>query len=161
VHDLSDIPLDLAKVANYAKLCGRKGLFLCELAFVVNLVTWVGLRLYYLPFHITYQYMHVVRDLAGAAMSPPLPPPASALARLSEILTWAHLPPVAPFWGFNTCLLAFLQTLHFYWFYMLLRAARRLLRGDKTYHVANVEYEGGVTNEKVSGEGEGDDKKKA
>jgi hypothetical protein len=46
VHDLSDVPADLVKMANYMKLEDFSGLFLTELSFAAVLVSWAYYRLY-------------------------------------------------------------------------------------------------------------------
>ena len=41
VHDISDVFLDIMKMANYLKVEGPSGLFLTEIAFVINTyITW-------------------------------------------------------------------------------------------------------------------------
>merc|ERR1719350_1597680 len=51
VHDASDVMLDLMKMCNYLKLEGTHGLYLTEIAFVLNTyVCWPYFRLYYFPF---------------------------------------------------------------------------------------------------------------
>ena len=54
IHDVSDIPVDLLKLCNYCQLEGPKGLFLTELAFVTNLLTWTYYRLYLLSTTVLY-----------------------------------------------------------------------------------------------------------
>jgi len=66
-HDISDIPVDMSKLANFLKW--KKTTNAC---FVTMLLFWIFLRLYYFPFHIIWsvQYESVVmRDDISPGMS--------------------------------------------------------------------------------------------
>ena len=54
-HDISDIFLDLMKMANYLKVEGAHGYYVTEICFVLNTyVSWPYLRLYVFPLHIIW-----------------------------------------------------------------------------------------------------------
>lgn len=52
IHDITDIFVDTLKLVNYLKLQDRKGLFLSEIAFLLNLGFWVYFRHYVFPFQV-------------------------------------------------------------------------------------------------------------
>ena len=54
LHDSSDVFMDLLKIFNYLKLEGKKGYFLVETAFLVNLLVWPYTRLYIFPMRIVW-----------------------------------------------------------------------------------------------------------
>lgn len=49
VHDISDIFIDLLKLANLTNLSGPTSLFLTEITFAATLGSWVYWRLYLFP----------------------------------------------------------------------------------------------------------------
>jgi hypothetical protein len=52
VHDVSDIFLDMLKLINYLKLEGARGFFATEIAFALNLISWIYWRLYQFPLRV-------------------------------------------------------------------------------------------------------------
>ena len=54
LHDSSDIFLDLLKICNYLKLEGKKGHFIVECAFFVDLLVWAYTRLYIFPVRVVW-----------------------------------------------------------------------------------------------------------
>ena len=58
IHDLSDIPIDMLKLANYLKMEGRKALFLTEIMFAACLLVWAYLRLYIFPVYAIFRGAH-------------------------------------------------------------------------------------------------------
>ena len=57
LHDLSDVPLDMLKMVNYAKLEGKQGYFATEITFVLLLVEWFYFRVYLFPTKLVYSAM--------------------------------------------------------------------------------------------------------
>merc|ERR1711934_284682 len=54
VHDLSDIAVDVLKLANYVRLEGSKGFFVSEIVFVITLIAWFWIRLWIFPGRVIY-----------------------------------------------------------------------------------------------------------
>lgn len=71
LHDISDIPVDLLKLLNYLKLGDPPGLYLTEICFAANLISWVYFRLYVFPFKVrlsntfAIQRYHLVAVVTG------------------------------------------------------------------------------------------------
>ncbi|TYZ67087.1 hypothetical protein PybrP1_009769 [[Pythium] brassicae (nom. inval.)] len=140
LHDLSDIPLDLLKMANYLKLEGANGLFVCEALFAVVFAGWFYLRLYLFPAKLLYSTFVESRDAT-------LPP---AIAR-DPLAVFTH--PNPPGYVLINGLFAALYCLHIWWGFLLLR----LLVGTLTkgaHATGKDEYEGMSDSE---GEHEKDD----
>lgn len=95
VHDLSDIPVDCSKLANFVKY--KKTTIAC---FIAMVLVWLATRLYVLPFTIYYAALTQSHYVIERGLSPLL------------YICYRHF-----FYG----LLAFLILLHLSWFGMFLR----------------------------------------
>lgn len=128
LHDVSDIFIDLVKIANHMELSGARHLFIVEMVFGVNLFTWAYFRLYKLPLLIWTSLMD----------------PASCQEAwrqrgisLGGEGFWTQYD---PFFLVNFAGLTILAFLHWYWFYLLVRIAWRMGRDDQGGHKAGKEY---------------------
>lgn len=120
IHDVSDIPLDVLKCANYLKLEGANSLFLVETSFVTTLVTWAVLRLYVFPAHVVWTL-----GWQGSALHV-LP------ARPERYESYIVL----------NLLLSILACLHVWWYALMCRILIRLLRSETPNDAGGKEYEG-------------------
>lgn len=111
IHDISDIPVDLSKLANFLKL--KTATTIC---FVCMCITWLLMRLIILPFivlrSIIYESWLVCAD--------------------------GHVPPMYynMFQPVFVVLLGFLILLHFFWFTMFIRMGYLLLRKGEAHDLS-------------------------
>ncbi|RHY12120.1 hypothetical protein DYB25_003666 [Aphanomyces astaci] len=127
LHDASDVPLDLLKMANYLKLEARQGFYITEVLFAIMLSVWLYCRVYMFPTKIIRSSMWESR----AACAVPLE-------------TWDF---TISWLGFNLMLLA-LYALHIWWTFLLLRLLYNALSNSGVHTAAEVEYEGGSDSDK-------------
>lgn len=112
VHDLSDVFLDVMKMANYLKIEGPSGLFATEIAFVVNTyVSW--------PFLRFYKFITLIYTVA---------------------IPYKALCPHAAQDGGAT-MLCMLLCLHIHWWMILQRIALKILKGGDPSQAGDEEYE--------------------
>lgn len=126
LHDISDIPLDLLKMANYLKLEGMQGLFICEMLFVALLYKWTHLRVFLYPSKLLYTTI--------------VEAPESCMP-LGEVRDWSNLSPCPPSYFLFNALLIILYCLHIWWTFLIIR----LLVGVLTkgaHETGKDEYEG-------------------
>jgi ceramide synthetase len=136
VHDISDVPLDILKSSNYLGLDEQSGLYITEIAFVANMVSWAYARLYLFPFGIITRV---------------LPPHCGLLVWILERMS---IPANFVLTGSDACMdgkatvficfcgLCALVVMHVWWFFLILRIAYRLIVGEKATDIAKDEYEG-------------------
>ncbi|ETV82903.1 hypothetical protein H257_04676 [Aphanomyces astaci] len=127
LHDASDVPLDLLKMANYLKLEARQGFYITEVLFAIMLSVWLYCRVYMFPTKIIRSSMWESR----AACAVPLE-------------TWDF---TISWLGFNLMLLA-LYALHIWWTFLLLRLLYNALSNSGVHTAAEVEYEGRSDSDK-------------
>lgn len=116
-HDSSDIVVDLLKMANYMGLNEDAGVYLVEVMFVLNLISWGYCRLYYFAFVLVptcWFYPDEACEAVGFSLQ----------CKVAKVL------------------IAVLVWMHFWWYFLFLRIAVRLLKSSKTEDAANKEYEG-------------------
>ena len=123
LHDASDIPLDILKMSNYAKLEGLKGLFITELAFVVLFVEWFYVRVYTYP----------VKLLNSSFWE--------AKASCSPDTSFFHHEPRIPYHLALNMLLGVLWLLHIWWGLLIVRLLVGILTKG-SHAAAEDEYEG-------------------
>lgn len=123
LHDVSDVPLDVLKMVNYAKLGGKKGLFITEISFVVLLMDWFYFRIYLLPAKLLYSSIVDVRRLC-----PPLD---------DSIL----FPKGLDYYFMINALLVLLWFLHIWWGFLIIRLLVGIFTKG-THRTAEDEYEG-------------------
>ena len=63
VHDVSDIFVDVMKMANYLKLEGRRGFYASEIAYAATMISWVYYRLWVFPFSVIHSSVWEVNRL--------------------------------------------------------------------------------------------------
>ncbi|KAF1335482.1 Longevity-assurance protein, partial [Globisporangium splendens] len=128
LHDLSDVPLDMLKMANYLKLEGLRGLFVSELMFVVLLVDWSYFRIYLYPTKLLYTAMIENRE-------------ASMTMEDAHDFTNLFPYPGPPSWLLFNVLLSTLYCLHIWWGFLIVRlAVGAITKG--THETGKDEYEG-------------------
>jgi hypothetical protein len=120
VHDLSDIPVDCSKLANFVKY--KKTTIAC---FVIMVLVWMATRLYVLPFVIFYAALTESQYVLDQRLSPLL------------YICYRHF-----FYG----LLAFLILLHVTWFGMFLRIFYTMCTKNEVHDYS--EHKTGETDEK-------------
>jgi len=118
VHNSSDIVVDLLKMTNYMDLAGRKYLFLTELCFVSNLITWSLLRLWYFPAKILWSAW--------------TENPACESQWDCRLMRG---------------LLHILLAMHVWWYFLFLRIAWRLFTQHSAHAAGREEYEGSSDEE--------------
>lgn len=141
-HDISDIALDLMKMANYLKVEGAHGFFITELCFLVNTcVTWPYFRLYVFPAFVIHgvaigYHKNCATNFPGEPLKNPFMPeqPGS-------------------YWE-STLMLSALFVLHCFWFFLLIKIAYKLITGDKANKIADEEYEITMKDQKTGGKKE-------
>lgn len=128
LHDFTDIPLDMLKMANYLKLEGFPGLFVSEIMFVITLFYWVWFRIYLYPTKLLYTTGVELRE---AAMS------------MEDAHDWTNLfpNPGPPSWLLFNVLLSTLYLLHIWWGFLLLRVLIGVLTKG-AHETGKDEYEG-------------------
>jgi ceramide synthetase len=128
LHDLSDIPLDMLKMANYLKMEGLRGFFVSETMFVIVFAGWIYLRIYTYPTKLLYTTLVENRE---AAMT------------MEDAHDWTNLfpNPGPPSWLFFNVLLVTLYCLHIWWGLLLVRVAVGTLTKG-AHETGKAEYEG-------------------
>lgn len=134
VHDMSDVVLDIMKMANYLKLEDSHGGFITEICFVLNTyVSWPYFRLYWFPVHLIpatvvgYHRLCATNGHPGDVWANPFP----------DIQGWYPWP-----------MLVVLFCLHVFWWYLMNRIALKLVRGVKSHTAGNEEYEYSMKDQK-------------
>lgn len=132
VHDASDIMVDTLKLVNLLALEGRQGWFASEIAFAINLGTWLYFRLWQFPTVVLHSAMFYSQsECTGLPYGDWIAHPDAR-----------HLfPPEVPLWMFTNALLCVLQALHVWWFYLFLRILAKLLTKG-AHQAGREEYEG-------------------
>ena len=54
IHDVSDIPIDCLKLANYLKLENAPGFFIVEMSYASVMTSWLYMRLYLFPYYVIW-----------------------------------------------------------------------------------------------------------
>ncbi|CAI5712039.1 unnamed protein product [Hyaloperonospora brassicae] len=127
-HDMTDIPLDMLKMANYLKMEGVRGLFTSEILFAITIVLWFYYRIYQYPTKLLYTTMVECRE-------------ASMTLADAHDFTQLFPHPGPPSWLLFNVLLTTLYFLHIWWGLLL----ARILVGvatKGTHDTAKEEYEG-------------------
>ncbi|RMX62251.1 hypothetical protein DD238_000833 [Peronospora effusa] len=109
LHDMTDIPLDMLKMANYLKMEGVPGLFASEILFVVTIVLWFYYRIYQYPIKLLYATIVENRE-------------ASMTMADAHDFTQLFPHPGPPSWLLFNVLLTTLYCLHIWWGMLLVRA---------------------------------------
>jgi len=125
VHDASDIMVDLLKMSNYLGLDEKSGFYCTEILFVLNLISWLLLRLYLYPVYLVktvWEGWYYHTEVWGA--------------QKPENGTWFII--LLPIW------LNVLLFMHIYWFGLFIRLAIRLLN-ENAHDAGREEYEGHST----------------
>ena len=130
VHDVSDVAVDVTKMANYLKLEGRRGWFASEISFVSLLVTWVYYRLFEFPFRA------IKASFSGPISRLGLHPRTSYSLLFFHWISWE-----APLYTWLNSLLFVLLALHLYWFLLLVLIAWRILT-ESVRDASRKDYEG-------------------
>ncbi|CEG41745.1 lag1 longevity assurance isoform partial [Plasmopara halstedii] len=128
LHDLTDIPLDMLKMANYLKMEGVPGLFTSEILFLTTITLWFYYRIYLYPTKLLYTTMVENRE---ATMT-------MADAHDFTIL-FPH--PGPPSWLLFNLLLTTLYCLHIWWGSLLVRIFVGIFTKG-AHDTAKEEYEG-------------------
>lgn len=140
MHDVSDIFIDILKMANRAwssaespslcrarillpaallvvlKLEGPKGWFISEIAYVASVIAWAYYRLYEYPFRVMHSsFILAYRVTAQSPRS------------VSDDSFFGLITPDLPLLLYNNVLLGTLFFMHIYWFYLLLRVGYRII----------------------------------
>ena len=142
VHDVSDVVLDLMKMANYVKLEDAHGCYLTEILFVLNTyVTWPYFRLFVFPCYVLHAvifgYARQCGGVAGSEAGAGLAAGAAAAPGTLEEL-WR-----TPGWiAVRAGLLSVLLLLHVFWWFLLNRIGFRMLMGSSGHDAGAAEYEG-------------------
>ncbi|OQS02492.1 hypothetical protein THRCLA_05134 [Thraustotheca clavata] len=137
VHDASDVPLDLLKMANYMKLEGPKGLFITEILFAIVLGIWFYVRIYLYPFKLINSVFWENRE-------------ACMLPSEAHDLSILRFPGVPMWFGFNTLLIT-LYLLHIWWGFLLVRLLVNVMT-KSIHNTAKDEYEGTSSDSEASKE---------
>jgi TLC domain len=129
VHDVSDIFVDLLKMANYIKLEGQKGFYLTEISYISCLLSWIYYRLYQFPVRVMKAslydtYVHMDK----------LPP--GKQSYLQGIMPDAMI----IYLGLNV-LLGILFIMHIYWFNILARIGFKIVFASPR-EASRDEYDG-------------------
>lgn len=128
LHDLSDIPLDMLKMANYLKLEGVHGLFTSEFLFAVVLIDWAYLRIYLYPTKLLYTTLIENRE-------------ASMTLEDAHDFTQLFPNPGPPSWLLFNVLLVTLYCLHIWWGFLLVRVLIGTLKKG-AHETGKEQYEG-------------------
>ncbi|KAG5181296.1 TLC domain-containing protein [Tribonema minus] len=110
LHDISDVPLELAKVVNYTKANPKHAKWASPAAdgiFGIFALTFLVSRLVLFPYYVIYNTLFVAEDAVEyTADGPPPRPPC--------------------YWIFNAMLLI-LQALHIFWAFLILRMVYKVI----------------------------------
>ena len=117
LHDSSDIIVDVLRLSHDLELDAESGIYLAEISFVVNLITWAYMRLYRYPIGIHEFYDAIPHKCTSVIVCKML-----------------------------LCLLYILYFMHWYWYYLFGRILYKLLTGVKS-HEAGRDYEGDSMSE--------------
>jgi ceramide synthetase len=117
LHDASDVPIDLLKMANYLGWSGRQYRYATECLFGITLVVFAALRLAVFPSIMVEPVVSYGSTCAGDA---------TCLALASMLVG--------------------LGLMNVYWFVLFGRLLVRLARGEQASAVAAAEYEAPVTS---------------
>lgn len=122
IHDISDIPIDLAKMANYMGWDSSSGLFIVEYTFVTSLISWAYFRLYLFPMNVLY-VLFFIMTIGDADTD----------TCLDEFR-----------WQCNTMRYALLVLLimHIFWFGLMSRILVKIVTGSNAHAAGGEEYEG-------------------
>lgn len=126
LHDVSDIPLDILKMANYLKLEGKKGFFITEGIFVVLLIDWIYFRIYMYPIKILKVCMFTTLRMCHVPENAP----------------WYNPPGLEGYFIINA-LLTLLWCLHIWWGYLIFKILLGVfIKEGSSHKAANDNYEG-------------------
>lgn len=129
VHDISDIVLDLMKMANYLKMEGMHGFFITEIMFVLNTyVSWPYLRLYVYPMYVIHGTF-IGYNKHCAPRFPGEPLKNFFDSDMPGSYTTASI------------MLTSLLVLHIFWFYLLNRIAYKMIMGKAPNKAGDDVYE--------------------
>ncbi|POM66056.1 Longevity-assurance protein (LAC1) [Phytophthora palmivora] len=128
LHDMTDIPLDMLKMANYLKMEGAQGLFTSEILFVTTIVLWFYYRIYQYPTKLLYTTMVENRE-------------ASMTMADAHDFTQLFPHPGPPSWLLFNVLLTTLYCLHIWWGLLLVRVLIGVVTKG-AHDTAKEEYEG-------------------
>jgi ceramide synthetase len=147
VHDLSDIPVDVLKMVNYCKLEDMKGFFASEIAFILNLASWLYLRLYILPYRVMYSAWFESRKFATQNNTPPSAGwhKDGTFDQVESFIGNFFMDDLPMYWP-NCLLLTLLFFMHIYWYLLFLRILMKIIRGS-AHEAGKEEYEGGSDDE--------------
>mmetsp|Transcript_24106 Transcript_24106/g.66821 ORF Transcript_24106/g.66821 Transcript_24106/m.66821 type:complete len:456 (+) Transcript_24106:128-1495(+) len=126
VHDISDIPVDLSKLANFLKW--KTATTIC---FVTMCITWLLLRLFVLPFIVWRSIIHESWLVCANGYIPPM--------------YYNMFKPIF------VVLLGVLILLHIYWFSLFIRMGYVLIRKGEAHDLSehkNGEQQNGTTKNK-------------
>eukprot|EP00301_Raphidiophrys_heterophryoidea_P009171 c13511_g1_i1.p1 GENE.c13511_g1_i1~~c13511_g1_i1.p1 ORF type:complete len:381 (+),score=55.77 c13511_g1_i1:77-1144(+) len=128
VHDVTDIPADLTKMANYMGLDSSTGLFLTEGCFAGVLLSWAYIRLYIYPVRI----LHSIFWHAGPVCE------GTGKTAFQD-----------PYWGcwILRIFMLMLGCMHYYWYYLFLKITYRLIQGTSAHSAGAKDYEGDSDDE--------------
>lgn len=128
LHDMTDIPLDMLKMANYLKVEGVPGLFTSEILFITTIVLWFYYRIYVYPTKLLYTTLVEARE-------------ATMTMADAHDLTQFFPRPGPPSWLLFNLLLTALYCLHIWWGILLVRVLTGVFTKG-THDTAKEEYEG-------------------
>ena len=126
VHDISDIPVDLSKLANFLKW--KTTTTIC---FIGMCITWFLTRLYILPFIVWRSIIYESWLVCADGNIPPM--------------YYNMFQPIFVF------LLGFLILLHFFWFTMFIRMGYVLIRRGEAHDLS--EHKNGEVQSTMVGQG--------
>ncbi|TMW60692.1 hypothetical protein Poli38472_000734 [Pythium oligandrum] len=126
IHDLSDVPLDMMKMANHLKMEGFGGLFATEILFVVLIVDWIYFRMYLFPVNVIKSTLIENRE---------------SCMPLAEAHDFTNLTPCVPSWFLFNALLITLFFLHIWWGFLIIRVAVGVITKG-AHETGKEEYEG-------------------
>ncbi|KAJ0408497.1 hypothetical protein P43SY_006427 [Pythium insidiosum] len=126
LHDISDVPLDVLKMANYLKLEGVRGFFACEILYVILVIEWVYFRTYLYPVKLLNTTLFENRESCM-----PMP----------EARDLTILSPCVPSWFLFNALLITLYCLHIWWGFLIVRLLFGII-SKGAHETGKDEYEG-------------------
>ncbi|CAH0517013.1 unnamed protein product [Peronospora belbahrii] len=128
LHDMTDVPLDMLKMANYLKMEGVPGLFTSEILFVTTIVLWFYYRVYQYPTKLLYATIVETRE-------------ATMTMADAHDFTQLFPHPGPPSWLLFNLLLTTLYCLHIWWGILLVRVLVGVV-AKGIHDAAKEEYEG-------------------